>query len=440
MEGLRPPEVHLPGRIICLLALCGLLCADATAATTATRSSRMGPCRPGDGAGPTCQVWTAKVKTINDGDTIGVDIDGDRSHRIWQIRFTGIQAMEETVYSNDPSKLRGQCHAVAAARFVYRLMRQGHRVVRLTSQSPRTDSLGRLFRYLAVRIGGRWRDVGSAEMARGLTLWMVSPTDPLWNSTYNRLGQQAALRHIGMFDTTACGSGPAQEVPLKVWALSDPVGPDTLDQEWLKIRNLHPARSIDLGHWWVRDSGLRRFTFPAGTRLAPGQTLTVHSGPGRRSGNDFYWGLSAMTFENSTTGNGDGDGSYVFDPKGDLRAWSIYPCLVACSDPNQGALRVSAHPRGTEYVTVANDSSRDIDLYGYGVFLGGGVYPFAESSVLAPGQAMTVYTGGSPSSDTAYVRHAGIAGTYLPDGGGKATLRNFEEVVLSCDAWGSGSC
>src|SRR3954469_9617410 len=138
----------LPTRILCCaLVLCGLLCADASALTASAPSHRMGPCRPGASGGPTCQVWTAKVKTVNDGDTIGVDIDGDGSHRISQIRFTGIQAMEETVYSNDPKKLRGQCHALPAGLFVYKLMRKGRWRVRLTSQHPMTDSEGRLFRY-----------------------------------------------------------------------------------------------------------------------------------------------------------------------------------------------------------------------------------------------------------------------------------------------------
>src|SRR4051794_8331753 len=198
--------------------------------------------------GPTCQVWTGKVKTVNDGDTIGVDIDGDGSHRVRQIRFTGVQAMEETVYSNDPKKLRGQCHAVPAALFVHRLMRKSHWRVRLTSQHPMTDSRGRLFRYLAVRYGGRWHDVGEAEMTRGLTLWMLSTTDPLWNSTYNRLGQQAALRHIGMFDTTACGSGPAQDIPLKVWAMSDPSAFAPRAPRGRKVGNLNPPPRTNSGH------------------------------------------------------------------------------------------------------------------------------------------------------------------------------------------------
>lgn len=430
----------MPLRRLVLVPFALLALGAAPAGAVTAGHGRPGPCRPGDPASPTCQVWTGKVMSINDGDTIGVDIDGDGSHREWQIRFTGIQAMEETRYSQDVRRLRGQCHAVAAAVFVHRLVRLGHRRVRLTSQRPRGDSRGRLFRYLAFRIGGRWQDVGEAEMARGLTLWMNEPDDPLWNATYNRLGQEAAQRHIGMFDTTTCGAGPAQDIALKTWVMSDPAGPDTPAGEWVKLRNLDPARSIDLGHWWIRDSGLRRYTLPAGTRLGPGETLTLHVGAGAGTARDFYWGLGQTIFENSASGHGDGDGAYVFDPQGDLRAWSIYPCLVACSDPNQGALRVTAHPRGVEYAQVTNTGAQPIDLYGYELFFGGGDYAFPEGTVVAPGQSLTVYVGGSPASDSTKAQYAGIQGPYLPDAGGAVVLRTFEETVLSCSAWGDGSC
>jgi endonuclease YncB( thermonuclease family) len=423
-----------------MLALTLLAFGGAPAQAVTPSHGRTGACRPGDAASPACQVWTGRVKSINDGDTIGVDIDGDGTHREYQIRFTGIQAMEETRYSQDVRKLRGQCHAVAAAVFVHRLVRLGHHRVRLTSQHPRSDRMGRLFRYLAFRIGGRWQDVGQAEMARGLTLWMNEPDDPLWNATYNRLGQEAAQRHIGMFDTTTCGSGPAQDVALKTWVMSDPPGFDTPAGEWVKLQNLDATRTIDLGRWWIRDSGLRRFTFPAGTRLGPGETLTLHVGAGTRTASDLYWGLSQTIFENSATGAGDGDGSYVFDPQGDLRAWSIYPCLVACTDPNQGALRVSAHPRGVEYAVVTNTSSQPVDLYGYELFFGGGDYAFPRGSAVQPGQSLTVYVGGSPASDSGRAQYAGISGPYLPDSGGAVVLRNFQETVLSCSAWGDGRC
>src|SRR4051794_17860568 len=84
-----------------------------------------GRCR-GDGTGPRCHFWTARAASINDGDTIGVDIDGDGNHREFQVRFTGVQAMEQTRYSDIPSKRRGQCHALEATNLVQRMLRKAH--------------------------------------------------------------------------------------------------------------------------------------------------------------------------------------------------------------------------------------------------------------------------------------------------------------------------
>jgi len=405
----------------------------------ATAQAKRGPCRP-DGTGPTCQVWTGKVTSINDGDTFDVDIDGDHKKRSYHIRFIGIQAMELTVHSENPRKRRGQCHGLEATNFVVNQVRKAHKRVRLTTQHPTTDHLGRWFRTPQLRIGGKWVDLGELEMQRGLTLWMHH--EPSIDKLYNELEQQAALRGIGMFDTTHCGVGPDQDVPLKVWVMSDPFGDERLDgfnTEWVKIQNLNPTKSISLARWWMRDSELRRYTFPAGTVIPAGRTITLHVGRGNRSATDFYWGLHESVWENSIDGAGVGDGGYLFDPKGDLRAWMIYPCLVQCSDPNQGAVRVTASPGGNEFVRVTNVSSHVVDLYGYELRFPGG-YAFPEGTVLDPGQSVRVDIEGSPSNDSSRVLHLGHSGPYMPDSGGSVELTNFSETRLGCDSWGSGHC
>jgi hypothetical protein len=189
----------------------------------------------------------------------------------------------------------------------------------------------------------------------------------------------------------------------------------------------------------MRDSELRRYTFPAGTAIDPGKTITLHVGSGNRTASTFFWGLHESVWENSIAGGGVGDGAYLFDPKGDLRAWMIYPCVFQCTDPNQGAVRLSAVPNGDEHVTVRNISAHAVDLYGYELRFPGG-YAFPEGVVLSPGQAIRVDISGSPSSDSARVLHLGHAGPYMPDGGGSVELTNFSETRLACDAWGSGRC
>lgn len=425
----------MPGRLILTLLL-GLL------APTATASAATAACLP-DGSGPTCEVWTANVPKqggVNDGDTIDVRIGGRREH----VRFIGVQAMELTRYSVTPSKRRGECHALAATNLVEKLVRQGGYRVRLTAQQPRRDTQKRLLRSVAVRSGGRWRDVGEMLMTRGLGLWLHSTVETAWNERYNLLGQQASAQGVGLFDPTTCGAGPSQDVPLQVWVMSDPVGDDNanVNAEYVRIQNRSATTSVVLDGWWLSDAGPKqiRYHFPAGTQLGPGQTLTVRTGSGTDSGLTFYRGLSGTVFENSVNGGGAGDGAYLFDPQGDLRAHMIYPCRVACADPNQGALRVTANAiRGPEYALVRNVADHAIDLFGYELRLPGG-YGFGPDSVLPPGETMQVFVEGDPSDDTRLVRHIGYSGAYLRDSGGTAAVTTFDEIVLGCDAWGSGRC
>jgi len=158
----------------------------------------------------------------------------------------------------------------------------------------------------------------------------VGPWDPGGISPYQyNAGQEAAARHAGLWNPAACGSGPQQDVPLRLWPSWDPPGVDSLDVngEWVKVQNRSESAPLALGGWWVRDSMLRRFTFPRGTVVPPGATVTVHVGAGPSSGLTFHWGLRETIFQNM------GDGAYLFDPDGDLRAWEMYPCVWACPPP-----------------------------------------------------------------------------------------------------------
>jgi endonuclease YncB( thermonuclease family) len=414
----------------CLLALLALPAA-------ARADAACGPAA----AGP-CHVWTGHVTGVNDGDTVFVDLDGDGSRRSATIRFIGVQAMELRRYNNsDPSRRRGDCHAMQANDLVERLVRRAHGRVRLSSRLPKVDGRGRLFRSVAARLGGRWVDLGRRLMGAGATIWTHGADGLGWNATYNRLGQLAALRGRGLWSRAGCRPGPAQDVPLKLWVMSDPAGEESLDpnQEWIAIANLDPARAVSLGGWWVRDSGLRRFRFPAGTRIGPRQTITVHVGAGADTAGTFHWGLPATIFANSISGGDAGDGAYLFDPQGDLRAWMVYPCVVACTDPLQGALRVSAHPSRQEWVDVRNVSAASVDLHGYELRLPGG-YAFPAGTVLSPGESVRVEVQGDPASDTRTVRHIGIDGPYMPDRGGAARVSTFDEITLACDSWGTGRC
>jgi hypothetical protein len=325
---------------------------------------------------------------------------------------------------------------VQAARRVLQLIRGSHWRVRLSAENPRTRFTYRLGRWIAVKVHGRWQDLGAIEMAEGLTIWMSDELETAWNRRYNQLGQQAAQRHIGIWNPITCGVGPSQDVPMRLWVNWDPPGIDKLDPngEWIKIQNLSTATPVPLGGWWVRDSMLRRFTFPHGTVLQPGATVTVHVGRGQRTADTFYWGLGNQIFQNI------GDGAYLFDPQGDLREYMVYPCVVACSDPNQGAIRLSVRTRSPQHVRLQNVSGHPVDLYGYLLQKQGRPYDFGSSSVLQPGETMQVDVEGDPSQDTQFERHWGMKHSILRSRGDAVRLLTFTNITVACTAWGDTGC
>jgi endonuclease YncB( thermonuclease family) len=394
--------------------------------------ARTAPCLGQGAGGPTCHFWNAKVVSVNDGDTIGVRIAGQRG--VHQIRFIAVQAME--LHRYNPKHWAGECHSVEAAKRVRQLIRGSHGRVQLSAENPATRFTYRLGRWIAVKVNGRWQDLGAIEMAEGLTIWMSDELETAWNTRYNELGQQAARKGIGMWNPTTCGAGPSQDVPMRMWVNWDPPGIDKLDPngEWMKIQNLSATTPLALGGWWVRDSMLRRFTFPRGTVVKPGGTATVHVGHGRRSADTFYWGLNNQVFQNI------GDGAYLFDPQGDLRQSMVYPCVFACSDPNQGAVQLEAQTRGQQYVRVHNVSNHPVDLYGYLLQKLGRPYDFGPNSVLQPGQAMQVDVEGDASQDTQFERHWGIQHSILRARGDAVRLLTFTNITVACQAWGDTTC
>ena len=388
------------------------------------------------------KTWPARFVSINDGDTIDARVGG----HVYTIRTNDIQAMEQHTYSSNPAKRTGECNAVEATARLEQLIHESHGRLLLSAQHPSSHAGYRLRRNIAVRIHGHWRDTGLIEIREGHALWMSGKEEDRWNRAYNLAEQRARIDGKGLWDPTHCGSGPYQDVPLRLWVDWDPPGIDSQDVngEFIKIQN-QGTRTVDLSHWWVRDSMLERYTFPSGAQLAPGATVTVRTGHGTNTADTFYWGLDGPVFENavgqiSPEGANRGDGGYLFDPQGDLRAAMVYPCLVACGDPNQGAVQVIAHPRQPESIAVRNVSDHAVDLHGYALAIHGSMYPFGQWPPLAPGQTVQVDVNGDPSGDTALHRSWGLNRLMLPDSGGWARVETFSAITLACDAWGSGSC
>jgi endonuclease YncB( thermonuclease family) len=382
------------------------------------------------------------VTFVGDGDTISVRLDNRRKDPPQRIRVTGIQAMEEHVYTTNVAQRRGECQAGEATARLEGLIRRSRNRVQLAAQSDASRSRGRPLRLVRVRIGGRWRDVGRILLDEGLVLPLAFKSEWALNATYSKLAQRAAEKRMGVWNSYYCGPGPEDLAYLRVWVNSDAPGNDgdNPNGEWVKVRNLDPTKPVSLAGWWLRDSGLRRYTFPAGVTVPAGGTVTMFVGAGTNTASDFFWGQASGVFDNATS-EGGGDGAYLFDTEGDLRAWMVYPCRYKCSDPLHGAMKVVAHPQGTEYVKITNTSKSPFNLESYQLVAGRYRYAFPAGTIVQPGETLRIDVDGDPAEDQPLHKYWGIGdSSILYNAGGSTRVATFTSIVVGCDAWGTGSC
>ena len=107
-------------------------------------------------------------------------------------------------------------------------------------------------------------------------------------------------------------------------------------------------------------------------------------------------------FENTTRDDrGMGDGAYLFDPQGDIRAWMIYPCRSTAPTRRRARSRSSTQPKKDEYISVTNTGGAPIDLETYVLKTSPYSYSFPQGTTLAPGQTIRVHTQGDAAEDTA---------------------------------------
>ena len=114
---------------------------------------------------------------------------------------------------------------------------------------------------------------------------------------------------------------PAAEAAVKkpldiVKVYYDPPGKDHsknsgYTKEYIQVKNTG-KKTLTLTGYTIRDNGPQKFTFPKGTKLKPGKTLTIRSGKGKSSSSTLYWGKSSYIWNNT------GDTARLHSNKGKL--------------------------------------------------------------------------------------------------------------------------
>jgi endonuclease YncB( thermonuclease family) len=373
------------------------------------------------------------IRTI-DGDTELVDVWGDGTSTGKLIRNSGIQAMEV-----------GQCHSSEATRNMNLLTLRKH--VRLTSKYARAVSLGRPIRYVDVLTSAGWVDTQLRQLQAGHALPLVLiPESGRWR-THWIAAEKAALAGKNLWDPDYCRSGPSQATPLKVWVNYDGDGNESnVNTEYVRVLN-QGSTTLSLRRWWLRSGAQDSYFFPSTAVIKPHAYITLHVGKGTRTATKFYWGSSVSRFKDVERAGGYGDGAYLFDPDGDLRAHATYPCLYGCADARAGKLSMSvnydapgddARNVNGESVTVTNRSSTMVDLSYTVLASNGNTLELGAGTVLYPGERMVTRVGfGTSSRLLHYWRHSL---PMLTNAGGAVTLRTTETTRLVCSDWGTGRC
>jgi micrococcal nuclease len=425
-KGVRKPTVHrLP-----------VAQPTATAVSPAPRTPSNLPPNPNSGH----SGWTGRVAQVLDGDTVAVYLDSDPTRAV-QVRNAGIQAMEVN-----------QCNGPNASRALAALAPPGSRILLTARYASSTSTVGgvtRLLRFIYVLKDGKWVDTQLALLERGEVLWYPIPSEYANSTTYRAAMERAQMNGVGMFDPVrACGT-PGSDT-AQIWINFDGDGDENVNvnSEYVRVKN-PTSGQLDLSGWWIRDGSQVEKRFPSGTVLPPHSTLTVHVGKGTDSvsARRFYWGWASPRYQNTIdpasgrrAAGIHGNAGYLFDPRGNLRSMTTYPCATCGSHVLKDQVRLAVQPTGDdEHATVTNMSPQVVDVSHLLLQARGSVYEIASGTALSPGEMLTVHMRTGTASRLN--QYWGKVGQYnLPDGGYEMRLRDARDVPVACVAWGTGAC
>lgn len=385
--------------------------------------------RPQPASAATLQSWYGDVVSIVDGDTVEVVLDGQTAVRT--VRIAGLNTNER--WEEDPRP--AECHAAAAKAALVSLL-DGERV-RLAARSASSQDKGRDLRH--VFIGSS--NVAQLMLEDGYGLPIQFTLEPDYAAANTAAAWRGVATGSHLWDPDACGAGPGAVDAIEMVTNYDAAGDDTKNPngEYVQLRNTGGS-TIDLTGWQLRDTGLGRWTFPAGASLPAGGRIRIYVGAGTNTSTSFYLGHSVPMLANTY------DGMFLHDTQFDIRAYDMWPCSGDCGPtPPLVIDRVSydapgddsVNPNG-EWVRIRNVGNSTVDLQDWVI----DTPPYQATSIasrpMAPGGSVVLYLGaGTGTTDTMYY---GLSTGVLGNTGDIVTLLTPDRDLVDCAAWGSYSC
>lgn len=183
---------------------------------------------------------------------------------------------------------------------------------------------------------------------------------------------------------------------------------NNLNGEWVVIRNAGPKRASLRDY--VIGADANRLIFSKHRWVGAGDSIRVRMGRGSNKADTIYWKQSSEVLRNQ------GSRVTLRSPSReivDCHAWGDKACPGTEQGVSTGlAMRVNYDAEGNdaenpngEWVDLRNTSTGTISLAGHSLASGGGVYEFAATDVISPGQRLRIHRGSGV--DTGLSRFAG---------------------------------
>ena len=233
-----------------------------------------------------------KVTKVYDGDTIQVKYNG-KKHRI---RLAGYNTMES-----------GQCTSKRAASILRGVILGEHVTLRYSGKRSR----GRIVAY----VSANGQDISNFMLSTGYahTLFF-SKTGKQNNYQYFQTWKTASDAGLGLYSKHSCDSSKASSL---FNSTVDPTDLLTIKARWKKPEKIYITNTgdsaVNISKWHVKDDALNFWKIPKGTILQPGETYTIK-----------LHGKSRITAPNWDPAHFDGDGVYLFDKQGNMKAWKAW--------------------------------------------------------------------------------------------------------------------
>jgi len=245
------------------------------------------------------------VQSVTDGDTLVMTIDGITT----EVRLDGINAPEAD-----------ECWGPEATSLL--ASRVTNQELVLVEGETDTDQFGRLLRYAYIEAGGETEFLNATLVKEGNAVAVQNGGSHA--ESLKALEARAYQSGKGMWGTVVCGDEEALRADRPVVRVSDiqfdPTGPDddALDDEYVTFVNEGYGR-VSFAGWTVRDeSSTNRVTFPNGTLLAPGDTITLVTGCDGGPADSIRWCSDTPVWSNG------GDTVIVSDTHGNAVIWFTY--------------------------------------------------------------------------------------------------------------------